>query len=107
MKFPHMLFVGSIGLAASIAAAGPTSAAAAEEPIDLGDVTEKQVMIPMRDGASLSAYLYIPSGDGPWPVLYEQRYADLRRPATRRTMAQLASAGYVVALENFRGAVQN
>jgi len=102
MKFRHMLFVGLFGLAASIAAAAPTSAA--EEPIDLGDVTEKHVMIPMRDGVSLSAYLYIPSGDGPWPVLYEQRYADLRRPSTRRTMAQMASAGYVVALENFRGA---
>ncbi|HUY88975.1 MAG TPA: CocE/NonD family hydrolase [Pirellulales bacterium] len=76
---------------------------AAEEPLDLGGVTERHVMIPMRDGAKLSAYLYFPPGDGPWPVLYEQRYADLSHPNTRKSFAKLASGGYVVAAENFRG----
>src|SRR5262245_3907980 len=80
------------------------SAAAAEEPVDLGDITEQHVMIPMRDGKRLSAYLYFPKGKGPWPVLYEQRYADLRAPATRQGFARLAEAGFVVAAENFRGA---
>ena len=32
-------------------------------------------MAPMRDGKKLSTYLYFPAGKGPWPVLYEQRYA--------------------------------
>src|SRR5213075_2345659 len=50
-----------------------------------------------------SAYLYFPKGEGPWPVLYEQRYADLRAAATRKAFARLAEAGYVVAAENFRG----
>ena len=39
-------------------------------------VTERHEMVPMRDGARLSTYLYIPPGNGPWPVLYEQRYAN-------------------------------
>ncbi len=78
-------------------------AGAAEEPLDLGGVKEQHVMIPMRDGAKLSAYLYFPTGDGPWPVLYEQRYADLRAPQTRKSLARLAAGGYVVAAENFRG----
>ena len=42
---------------------------AACEDIDLGAVTEQHQMIPMRDGQHLSAWLYFPEGDGPWPVL--------------------------------------
>jgi predicted acyl esterase len=80
------------------------SAATAEQPVDLAEITEQHVMIPMRDGKRLSAYLYFPKGKGPWPVLYEQRYADLRAGATRKGFARLAEAGFVVAAENFRGA---
>lgn len=76
----------------------------AQDKIDLGGVREEHVMIPMRDGVKLSAYLYFPPGDGPWPVLYEQRYADLKGVGTRQGNARLAKAGYVVCAENFRGA---
>ena len=69
----------------------------------LGSIREQHVMVPMRDGKHLSTYLYFPEGEGTWPVLYEQRYADLRRQSTRDNMATLAKAGYVVALQNFRG----
>ena len=69
----------------------------------LGEITEQHVMIPMRDGVKLSAYLYLPPGRGPWPVLYEQRYADLRGKETRESFARLAEGGYVVCAENFRG----
>src|SRR6476661_4355878 len=81
----------------------PPSTRAAAPPLALGSVTEKHVLAPMRDGKKLSVYLYFPSGKGPWPVLYEQRYADLRAPATRKAYARLAAAGYVVAAQNFRG----
>lgn len=77
--------------------------AVAEEP-DLGTITERHQMIPMRDGVRLSAYLYTPPGTGPWPVLFEQRYADLRGAGTRKAAAKLAEAGYVVAMVNYRGA---
>lgn len=75
----------------------------AQEPLDLGDVTEQHVMVPMRDGTKLSLYLYFPKGDGPWPVLMEQRYANARAASTRKQFAELAAHGYVVALQNFRG----
>src|SRR5205809_781468 len=75
----------------------------ADRPVDLGSVTERHEMVPMRDGKKLSTYLYFPPGKGPWPVLYEQRYADLRAPQTRQAFARLAAAGYVVAAQNFRG----
>jgi uncharacterized protein len=78
-----------------------------DAPLDLGGVREEHVMIPMRDGKRLSAYLYFPPGTGPWPVLYEQRYADLRGTATRQAFARLARGGYVVCGENFRGAYQS
>ncbi len=77
---------------------------AADPVVDLGPVTEKHVMMPMRDGKSLSTYLFFPPGKGPWPVLYEQRYADIRGAETRKGYARLAAAGYVVAAQNFRGA---
>lgn len=79
------------------------SARAAEQPVDLGKVTEKHVMVPMRDGKKLSVYLYFPEGKGPWPVICEQRYADLRGAGTRKEFAKIAAAGYVVAAQNFRG----
>ncbi len=66
-------------------------------------VTEQHVMVPMRDKVRLSMYLYIPPGSGPWPVLYEQRYASLQGRAVRERAAKLATHGYVVAEENFRG----
>jgi predicted acyl esterase len=76
---------------------------AADPPVDLGPVTEKHEMVPMRDGTRLSVYLYFPPGKGPWPVLLEQRYADLSAPATRKSFAKLAESGYVIAAQNFRG----
>lgn len=76
----------------------------AQDNVDLYGVREEHMMIPMRDGTKLSAYLYFPQGDGPWPVLYEQRYADLKGAGTRQGNARLAKAGYVVCAENFRGA---
>lgn len=79
------------------------SAAETEKKLDFGGVTERHEMVPMRDGARLSTYVYIPEGKGPWPVLYEQRYADLRGDTTRKRYARLAAHGYVIAAQNFRG----
>ena len=75
----------------------------AADPVDLGGVTEKHVMIPMRDGVKLSAFLYTPPGQGPWPVLLEQRYANGNDPGTQKSFAKLAQGGYVTVLANFRG----
>ena len=76
---------------------------AAPPEADLGKVAEKHVMIPMRDGKHLSAYVYFPKGKGPWPVIFEQRYASLRGTGSRESAARMANGGYVVALVNYRG----
>jgi len=75
----------------------------AGEP-DWGGVREEHVWIPMSDGVKLSAYLYFPMGNGPWPVLYQQRYSNFLTAETRIQFSRLAAAGYVVVAENFRGA---
>ena len=98
MRIPRLLKLMWLGLIIS------ASSLFAQDNVDLYGVREEHVMIPMRDGAKLSAYLYFPKGDGPWPVLYEQRYADLKGAGTRQGNARLAKAGYVVCAENFRGA---
>ena len=84
---------------AILVAAEPTESAATLP----GNVTERHVMVPMRDGVKLSVYLYLPPGEGPWPVLLEQRYANARGQSSRESFAKLAAHGYVVALQNFRG----
>lgn len=76
-------------------------------PLDLGGVREQQVMIPMRDGIHLSAYFYLPAGEGKWPVVFEQRYADISGAGTRKTAADLAKRGFAVAMVNFRGSQES
>jgi predicted acyl esterase len=79
------------------------SSAFAQDDIGFGDIIERHTMIPMRDGKQLSSYIYYPQGKGPWPVIFEQRYASLRGRTTRLAAAEVARSGYVVALVNFRG----
>jgi hypothetical protein len=44
------------------------TALAAELPkLDFGSVREEHIMIPMRDGKRLSAYVYFPPGEGKVP----------------------------------------
>ncbi|MFO0917682.1 MAG: CocE/NonD family hydrolase [Planctomycetaceae bacterium] len=84
-----------------------SATAFAAEPTDLGGVREEHVMIPMRDGIKLSAFLFFPPGDGPWPVLLEQRYANGSDPNTKKHFAKLAHGGYVTVLANFRGSQES
>jgi hypothetical protein len=79
----------------------------AADPVDLGGVREEHVMVPMRDGVRLSAFLFFPPGDGPWPVLLEQRYANGSDPNTKKNFAKLARGGYVTVLANFRGSQES
>ncbi len=81
-----------------------TPARAQDKSLDLGDVREEHIMIPMRDGKHLSAWLYFPKGDGPWPAIFEQRYASIEGKRTKLNSAEQAAKGYVVAMVNFRGA---
>lgn len=71
------------------------------------EILEEHLMIPMRDGVRLSAYLYRPAGEGQWPVLLEQRYANGNTSSVRDQFTRLAQQGYVVVLANFRGSQES
>jgi len=87
-----------------VASAMPSLAADTALPaLDLGGVREAHIMIPMRDGTRLSAYVYFPPGQGPWPVVFEQRYAVITSAGSRKELAAMATHGYVAARVNFRG----
>ena len=102
----YLLLIGNTFKKTTIALlliVGFTSSQLCASDINFGEITEKHVMIPMRDGKKLSAYLYLPKGEGPWHVIMEQRYASLTGTGSRKSFASLAEGGYVVAAVNFRG----
>ena len=104
LTYLPLLLLAALLLAQPAFAQDPSAAKPTFNP---APVVEQHQMIPMRDGLKLSAWLYFPPGDGPWPVLFEQRYADIRGDGTRRAATALASAGYVVAMVNYRGTWQS
>jgi predicted acyl esterase len=71
--------------------------------LDFGKVREEHMMIPMRDGEHLSAYVYFPPGEGKWPAVFEQRYADITSAGSRKAAAKWAESGFVIAVVNYRG----
>lgn len=67
-----------------------------------GDAPPGQTaMVPMRDGVKLATDVYLPAGDGPWPVILA------RTPYSRKAGQGLAkgftSAGYAVVAQDVRG----
>jgi putative CocE/NonD family hydrolase len=100
MKSPAPLLATVLAVVTSLSV---TLSAQDLPPLDLSPIREQHQLIPMRDGTQLSANMYFPAGSGPWPVLFEQRYADIRGESTRRAAARLAQGGYVVAMVNYRG----
>ncbi|MDI1313064.1 CocE/NonD family hydrolase [Prosthecobacter sp.] len=86
-----------------LAACVSLNAAAAPPKLDFGSVREEHIMIPMRDGKRLSAYVFFPKGEGKWPAIFEQRYADISSAGSRKAAAKFAEGGFVIALVNYRG----
>ncbi len=57
----------------------------------LGTGTAKTIMVPMRDGKRMATDVYLPEGDGPFPVLF------LRTPYSRVKPGHDMSRGYTAA----------
>ena len=80
---------------------------AADVPkLDFDTVREEHLMIPMRDGVKLSAWVYFPkdaSAEKKYPAIFEQRYAAIDSVGSRRSAAAFAANGFVIAMVNYRG----
>ncbi len=59
------------------------------------------VTVPMRDGVKLAANVYLPKGDGPWPVLLTR--TPYNKNAADRTAARITRAGYALVSQDVRG----
>ena len=84
----------------------PSPGSAADE--GAFDVTvERDVMMPMRDGVRLATDIYLPSGQGRFPVILERTPYGKSQAGTRHASASiakmLASHGYVVVHQDTRG----
>ena len=61
------------------------------------------VKVPMRDGVELSADIYLPKSDGPFPVvLIRTPYSNNGDPLIEKAR-KLANRGYVCMLQDVRG----
>ena len=59
--------------------------------------------VPMRDGTELSADVYLPRGQGPFPVILQRTPYDNASPAVVRTAEYFARSGYVFVAADVRG----
>jgi len=65
--------------------------------------TRFDVKVPMRDGVELSADLYLPSGDGPFPGVLMRTPYDNNGPPLIEKARRLAAGGYAVVVQDCRG----
>ena len=59
------------------------------------------VMVPMRDGIELATNVYLPEGDGPWPVVLTRTPYD--KDGIDRSVAGYNARGYAVVSQDVRG----
>lgn len=65
------------------------------------EANEQVVMVPMRDGVNLATNIYLPEGDGPWPVVLTRTPYDKNR--ARRSADLYNENGYALVSQDVRG----
>jgi uncharacterized protein len=63
----------------------------------------KEVMVPMRDGVKLATTVYLPDGDGPWPVVLTRTPYGKSRVVGKSEGENYTSRGYVRIGQDCRG----
>jgi len=63
--------------------------------------TKDVVMVPMRDGVNLATNIYLPEGDGPWPVVLTRTPYD--KDGADRSAATYNERGYALVSQDVRG----
>jgi uncharacterized protein len=83
--------------------AGAASAPKPLPPVPLEGLIQERLSVPARDGVPLAGWVIRPDRPGKFPAIFEQRHADITAPSLRRAAAEVARAGYAVAMFNWRG----
>ena len=64
----------------------------------------KEVMVPMRDGVKLATNVFLPAGEGPWPVVLSRTpYGKGRAKDREKQEAEYLKRGYVRIVQDCRG----
>ena len=102
----RLLFVSLALMAGSLAKpswsqpAPPTAAAPASVP---ASVPAMEIFSEMRDGTRLAANVYLPKGQGPWPVIVERTPYLKDGSFMGRGVERYTNAGYAFVLQDVRG----
>ncbi len=64
-------------------------------------IVKQDVMVPMRDGVKLATNIYIPDGEGPWPVVLTR--TPYNKNSAASTASQYNERGYVLVSQDVRG----
>ncbi|MGD8863827.1 MAG: CocE/NonD family hydrolase, partial [Myxococcales bacterium] len=86
---------------AAAASAQPAATETATEEAVVPAYHVETVMVEMRDGVHLATDLYLPPGDGPWPVILMRTPYDKAQAAEYG--AQATGNGFVLASQDMRG----
>jgi uncharacterized protein len=64
----------------------------------------KEVMVPMRDGVKLATNVFLPAGDGPWPVVLSRTpYGKGKAESREKGEKAYTDRGYVRVVQDCRG----
>ena len=61
------------------------------------------VLVPARDGTALATDVFLPEGDGPFPVILSRTPYNKNNPGSSRVIAARNARGYAVAIQDCRG----
>lgn len=67
--------------------------------------TKEVVMVPMRDGVNLATNIYLPDGNGPWPVVLTR--TPYNKDGADRSAETYNSRGYALISQDVRGRYQS
>jgi len=69
------------------------------------ELRQQEVMVPMRDGVNLATTIYLPAGDGPWPVVLTR--TPYNKNSAGRNAAIYNQHGYALVSQDVRGRYQS
>jgi hypothetical protein len=72
-------------------------------PLPLAAQQIREEMVAMRDGAKLATSIYLPQGEGPWPVVLTRTPYSKDRMYPAKNEAQYMDAGYARIVQDVRG----